>query len=143
MRRLAFLALLAIAASPAAADTASLTVQAGEWIQLFTPDVERVIGRSIRVDAASVVIAGTTRSFRQAEVLLRAEGVYPRGTTIYAQRSVDCRAGYAAVVQWSAIDATGRLLAGGAPGVSAVTKVHWDSPDGKTVKFACQGILPR
>ncbi|KHK92418.1 hypothetical protein [Novosphingobium malaysiense] len=137
------LLIAALVAAPAAAETATLTSQTGQWYQVFANDVESAIGRSVRVDSASVAVVGAGRQFRQAEVLLRDEGAYARGTTFYAQRSVNCQSGVTQVQQWSAVGPAGKAVASGALGTSPPRKVHWDSRDGKVLKFVCQGILPR
>ncbi|MCJ2188877.1 hypothetical protein [Novosphingobium beihaiensis] len=137
------LLLAAAIAAPATAATVELTVQAGQWVQVFANDVERATGRSVRVDTASVAAGGLGRQFRQASVLLRAQGPYPYGTTIYALRSVNCAAGQQATHQWSAVAPSGAVLGGQAYASPPVQKIHWDSQDGKVLKFICQGILPR
>lgn len=137
-----FLGVAAIAA-PALAATADITQAAGRWYRVFAGDVERAIGRSVRVDAASVANGGLGRQFRQASVLLYAQGSYPRGTTIYALRSVNCAAGQQATHIWRAIGPTGAVLGGQTSTSPAARTVHWDTQDGKVLKFVCQGILPR
>jgi hypothetical protein len=128
---------------PASADSVALTVQTGQWYQVFANDIERVIGRSVRVDAASVAPGGLGRQFRQAEVLLRTERGLPRGTRIYAQRSVDCRAGRQVTYRWSAVGPTSETLTGQTYTSPQISKIYWDSPDGKVLRFVCTGILPR
>ena len=137
------LLLAALAAAPAAAATVDLTVAAGQWVQVFPSDVERTLGRSVRVDAASVAAGGLGRQFRQAVVLLRAQGAYPAGTAIYALRSVNCTAGQALTYRWSAVGPAGAVLGGQTYASPQVQTVHWDTQDGKVLKFVCQGILPR
>lgn len=141
MRRLLLAA--ALIAAPAAAANAQLTVAAGQWVQVFANDVARTIGRTVRVDAASVAAGGLGVQFRQAATMLRAERPYPYGTTIYALRSVNCAAGLQTTHQWSAIAPTGAVLGAQTLASPAAQKIHWDTPDGKVLKFVCQGILPR
>ncbi|SFF90046.1 hypothetical protein SAMN05518801_10325 [Novosphingobium sp. CF614] len=143
MRRALPIAALFIAlpfAAPAVAQT--LSIQIGQWYQVFAPDIERAIGRSISVDAASVTAGGLGRQFREAQVLLRAERQYPRGTTVLQDRSVDCAGSLAATTHTRILYPTG-VLAGEWATPNAVQAVHWDSQDGKVLKFVCQGILPR
>ncbi|WP_067734524.1 hypothetical protein [Novosphingobium naphthalenivorans] len=141
MRRALLLA--ALAAAPATAATVELTVATGQWVQVFPNDVERATGRSVRVDAASVAAGGLGVQFRQAAVLLRAEGSYPYGTTIYALRSVNCAAGLQATYQWSAVGPSGAVLGTQTIASPTAQQIHWDTQDGKVLKFVCQGILPR
>lgn len=126
-------------AAPLAAQ--SVTVPTGQWYQVFAADIERAIGRSVRVDALSVAAGGLGRTFREAEVLLRASRQYPRGTTILSQRSVDCAGGRVMTTGFQVYSPTGAALAT-LPGTS-MRRIVWDSEDGKVLKFVCQGILPR
>ncbi|MCT2399251.1 hypothetical protein [Novosphingobium mangrovi (ex Huang et al. 2023)] len=137
------LLLAALVAVPAAAETAPLTLQTGQWYRIFSPDVERAIGRSVRVDAASVGPGGLGRQFRQVGVLLRKEGTYPKGTAIYARRSVNCQGGLKLTYEWSAVTPAGVAIGGQTYATPRVEKIHWDSQDGKVLRFVCQGILPR
>jgi len=137
------LLLAALVATPAAAQTATLTLQTGQWYQVFANDIERATGRSVRVDAASVVPGGLGRQFRQATVLLRKEGAYPRGTVFYTQRSVNCQAGRKMTHHWSAVAPNGAMIGDQVFASPVLEAVHWDSQDGKVLKFVCQGILPR
>lgn len=130
-----------IAAPGAAAET--LTVQTGQWYQIYSPDVERAIGRSVRIDLTSVAAGGLGVQFRQAAILLWAQDGYPYGTTIYAQRSVNCSAGYQVTYRWSAIGPNGAVLAAQAYASPQATKIQWDSQDGRVFKFVCQGVPSR
>ena len=121
---------------------ATLTVQTGKWVRLFTPEVENMLGYSVRVDAASVARGGLGRSFREAEVLLTARGSYPRGSVLYLQRSVDCAGNRVVTLQWQVTGPTGAML-GGSTGTGAVSRFAWDTPDGKILKYVCTGALPR
>ncbi|EJL33850.1 hypothetical protein [Novosphingobium sp. AP12] len=136
----AALALCALAAAPAAAQTLATT--AGSWVKVFALDVERTLGRSVRVDTASIVPGGLGRTFRQAEVMNRASRAYPRGTTRFALRSVDCTGGRVVTSAWQVVGPTGTAL-GTSAGASTVVRVNWDSEDGKVLRYICQGILPR
>lgn len=134
----------AVLAAPAAAQVLPvqvLTAPTGQWYQVFAPEIERVIGRSVRVDALSVAAGGLGRTFRQAEVLLWASGQYPRGTTLLSERTVDCTGGRVATTQWQVFGPTGAAL--GTFSGSGVQRINWDSQDGKVLRFICQGILPR
>lgn len=142
MRR-TLLAIAAMIAAPAAGKTATLTGQNGQWYQVFPTDVESAIGHSVRVDAASITTGGLGRQFRQANVLLRAEGSYPYGTVIYAARSVNCAASQQVTYSWSAVSPTGAVLSSQTSASPQVQTVHWDSEDGKVLRFVCNGILPR
>lgn len=130
----------ALFASPAL--PADQDPRAGSWQRIFPLDVERALGRSISVDVASVVPGGLGRTFREAELLLRDHGGYPRGTAFYHQRSVDCAGGRVATARTLAVAADGRAL-GAFAGEGTVGRVHWDSQDGKVLGFVCRGILPR
>lgn len=139
MRRLALGAALALLAAPALGQ--AVPVQTGQWVQVFAPDVERALGRSVRIDVASIVGGGLGRSFREAEVLLVANRHYPRGATILTQRSVDCARGRVVTSGWQVLGPTGLALGAGTGG--QVRKVAWDGEDGKVLKMVCQGIRPR
>jgi hypothetical protein len=134
------LVLCALAALPVGAQTLATT--AGSWVKVFALDVERNLGRSVRVDTASVVPGGLGRTFRQAEVMNRASRAYPRGTTRFALRSVDCTGDRVVTSAWQVVGPTGTAL-GTSAGASAISRVNWDSEDGKVLRYVCQGILPR
>lgn len=136
------LAAAACALAPVAGTAQVLATAAGKWVRIFAMDLERTIGRSVRVDAASVVRGGLGVNFREAEVMGRASGAYPRGTTRFSARSVDCTRGRVVTTQWQAIGANGRSLAS-STGATAVMPVQWDSADGKVLRYVCTGILPR
>lgn len=130
----------ALVVAPASAQTLAAT--AGTWVKVFALDVERSLGRSVRVDAASVASGGLGRNFRQAEVMNRASRAYPRGTTRFSLRSVDCTGGRVVTSQWQVVGPTGAALATSA-GASTVARVEWDSEDGKVLRYVCTGVLPR
>lgn len=134
------LALCALVTTPVAAQTLATT--AGTWVKVFALDVERTLGRSVRVDTASVVPGGLGRTFRQAEVMNRANRAYPRGTTRFALRSVDCTGGRVVTTQWQVVGPTGTAL-GTSVGAGSIGRINWDSEDGKVLRYVCQGILPR
>jgi hypothetical protein len=134
-------ALALVATAPALGATAAIPT-AGKWVRLFAPDVERVLGRSVRVDAASVATGGLGRTFREAEVMLNATANTPRGTTALSVRSVDCSGGRVVTTRWQVLGPTGSVLAS-STGASGVTRIAWDSRDGKVLRYVCQGILPR
>ncbi|HUD27990.1 MAG TPA: hypothetical protein VMQ93_03900 [Novosphingobium sp.] len=133
-------ATLVCAAVPAGAQVLATT--AGKWVKVFALDIERSLGRSVRVDAASVVPGGLGRNFRQAEVMNRASRAYPRGTTRFSARSVDCTGGRVVTTQWQVIGPNGAAL-GASTGASAISRVQWDSEDGKVLRYVCTGVLPR
>jgi hypothetical protein len=139
---IAALALCALTAAPVLAATDTLTVASGRWIRLFVPDIERTVGYSVRVDAASVVASDTVRSFREAQVMLRAQGSYPQGTTLFAQRRVACTGTQVQTLQWRVIGPTGAVL-GTSTTAGAVAGFNWDTLDGKVLKYVCTGTLPR
>lgn len=134
-------ALALVLAVPAPAATTAIPI-AGKWVRIFAPDVERVFGRSVNIDAASVAPGGLGRTFREGEVMLNATGGYPRGTTALSVRSVDCKGGRVVTTRWQILGPTGAVLAN-STGASGVTGIAWDSRDGKVLRYVCQGILPR
>lgn len=135
-------AAFALALVPAAGGAQVLATTAGKWVRIFVLDVERTIGRSVRVDAASVAPGGLGVNFRQAEVMNRASRAYPRGTTRFSARSVDCAGSRVVTTQWQVVGPKGTALAA-SPGPGAVTRVQWESEDGKALRYVCTGILPR
>lgn len=137
-------ALCACAATPVVADTAisDTAIAAGNWVKVFSLDVERALGRSTRIDTTSVVAGGIGRTFREAQVMLNASGRYARGSTAFLARSVDCRGSRVVTTQWRVIGPTGTVL-GTSTGVGTVGRVVWDSEDGKVLRYVCRGILPR
>lgn len=137
----ASLALVALAATPAAADT-MLKVLTGKWVKVFAVDVERLLGRSIRIDAASVVSGGLGRTFREAVVILNPTPQLARGSTAFSVRSVDCSGGRVVNLQWRVIGPTGAPL-GASTVAGPVTRFDWNSEDGKVLKYVCMGVLPR
>jgi hypothetical protein len=136
------LVLAALTAVPVLAATDTLTASTGRWVRLFVPDIERAVGYSVRVDAASVTTSGTVRGFREAEVMLRAQGSYPQGTTLFLQRRVACAGSEVQTLQWRVIGPTGAVL-GTSTTASAAAGFGWDTLDGKVLKYVCTGTLPR
>lgn len=140
MRLAPLLALVAMATTAAAEP---LTAPAGQWHRILSLDVERAIGRSMRVDAASVSAGGLGMRFRQLTVLLRAEGSYPYRTAIYAKRSVDCTRGLQLTSRWTALSPGGTVLAARNYANPQVMQIQWDLQDGGVFKFVCRGRLSR
>jgi len=124
------------------AGAATVAVQAGNWVRLFTRDIENVLGYAVHVDTASIAPGGLGRSFREAEVMLAAHGGYPSGSTLTLQRSVDCAGSRAMTAAWQVTGPTGRAL-GTSTTPGAVSRVAWESPDGKVLRYVCTGVLPR
>jgi hypothetical protein len=141
MNRLRRTALLTAGLTTALLLAQGANAQTGQWYQVFSPEIERTIGRRVHVDAASVAPGGLGRTFSEADVLLRANRQYPRGTVIQSQRSVDCTGGRVATLSTQVLGPTGAALGTFADGT--VHRINWDSQDGKVLKFVCQGILPR
>lgn len=139
MKRLLLLAALAAAPPLGAAET--LTVQTGQWYRIFAPEVEQALGKRVQVDIASIVPGGLGRQFRQVTVLLWDQSGLPAGTTVYAQRSVECTRGLQLTSRWSAIGPQGTLLASRT--ATRATVVNWDSQDGRVIRFVCQGVPSR
>ena len=137
----AALAFVALAATPAAADT-TLKVLTGKWVKVFAVDVERLLGRSIRIDAASVVPGGLGRTFREAVVILNPTSQLARGSTAFSVRSVDCAGGRVVTTQWRLIGPTGGQI-GASTVAGQVTRFDWNSEDGKVLKYICMGVRPR
>ncbi|PNU03968.1 hypothetical protein A8V01_04950 [Novosphingobium guangzhouense] len=133
-----------MAGIPVAAMAAApvLTTTSGSWVRVFTQEVETAVGRSVRVDAASMKAGGLGRSFRELDVLTKNRGALPRGTMQFMLRSVNCATGTTRVEQWQMIGANGATLGGSAtPGTAQ--RVRWDNEDGLVIRYVCQGILPR
>ncbi|MEE4451801.1 hypothetical protein [Novosphingobium resinovorum] len=142
MRLALALALATVPFAAATAATSTLTAASGSWVRLFTRDVETALGRSVRVDAASVTAGGLGRSFRELDVLVKARGRYPAGTRQFSLRSVDCNTGRVRMEQWQLVSASGAVLDGSAvPG--SIERVQWDKQDGLVLRYVCQGIVPR
>lgn len=144
MTALRLVAAMALGLAPVAALAAGadLTAPGGRWVRLFTPNIENTLGRSIRVDAASITAGGLGRTFREADVLVNATGKYPRGTTQYSLRSVDCLGGRVRLEQWQLVGPRGVTLGSSTtPGLPQ--RVAWDKEDGMVVRYVCKGIVPR
>lgn len=128
--------------SAMAADTVADTMRAGTWQRIFAIDVERTIGRSVRVDLSSLAAGGLGRSFKQSDTLLGNRGGLPAGATVYYLRSVNCASGANMTHSWIAYAANGTVIAQGSV-PSAPQPTRWDSAEGRVLGYVCKGILPR
>ncbi|MFS0848507.1 hypothetical protein AB3M93_03420 [Novosphingobium panipatense] len=134
---------LALALMPVTAVAATSALNGpGNWVRLFNRDMEILIGRTIHVDAASVKAGGLGRTFREIDVLVKARGRLPRGTTQYMLRSIDCGTGRVRLEQWQLFAPDGSSL-GGSTAPGAAQRVRWNKEDGMVIRYVCQGILPR
>jgi len=141
---LRLLVALVLAGAPvvSVAATSTLTATSGNWVRVFKQEVETAVGRSVRIDTASMRAGGLGRTFRELDVLTKAQGQMPRGTMQFMLRSVNCTAGTTRVEQWQVLNPGGAPLGGSAtPG--ATQRVRWDNEDGLVIRYVCQGILPR
>lgn len=131
-----------MAAAAGAAATSTLTSPSGNWVRLFRQDVETAVGRSVRIDTASIRAGGLGKSFRELDVLTKARGQLPRDTMQFMVRSVNCSAGTTRIEQWQLLAPSGATLSGSAiPGT--IERVRWDNEDGLVIRYVCKGILPR
>lgn len=136
------LALAAVAlALPASLYAAPLPP--GQWQRLFARDVERTLGRAVLVDTASIRIAGNTRTYIEANVLQSRRGAYPKGTTLYYRRAVNCAGGRHRIVSWSIVAPDGRTIGSGTNSSPQSGALQWDTAQGKVLGYVCRGILPR
>lgn len=132
-------------AMPAAAksNSTTATVRTGNWQRVFALEMEVVLGRQVSIDIASYAPGGLGKQFRQAETLLRDEGIVPRGSTVYSQHSVNCATGQSTTYGWTTVGPTGAVLASRTIANPQVARLQWDSADGRVLGFVCRGIRPR
>ncbi len=141
--RLLIAAGLSATAAMASAGTVQMgAMQAGAWKRLFRPDVEKVIGKRIYIDSASVVAGGMGRNFRQADTLLGNTQTFAKGTTIYYRRSVDCTNARSVTYAWHAVNVRGEALGSATVPSATVQTFGWDTPQGKVLGYVCKGIRP-
>ena len=131
-------ALVTLTAGHAAAQSAQ-----PRWYRVFADGIERAMGRSVRVDLASIAPGGLGRQFVEADVLLRKERGHAPGTAFVIDRSVDCARGRAMTLRTRVLAPTGALLGEWTNPSPQPQAVFWDAPDGKVLRFVCRGVPAR
>lgn len=139
---LAAAVLIAALHAGARAATPDLASREGRWVRVLNRAVERLAGRSVSIDATSIQTVGTSRTFRELDVLIKDKSPLPSGTMQFMRRSVICAAGTTRVEQWRLVASNGAVLGGSTtPGV--VQRVRWDNEDGMVMRYVCSGVLQR
>ncbi len=104
--------------------------------------MERLIGREIHVDRASIKPGRLGLIFKERHIILKGNGIQKAGSSMDFERTVDCKGGRSQTYRTSIYSANGKRSPDNGPQESPVKRVDWDSVDGGVLRLVCHGTLP-
>jgi hypothetical protein len=118
------------------------SAQASNWRHVFSTPMERLIGREIHVDRASIKPGRLGLIFKERHIILKGNGIQKAGSSMDFERTVDCKGGRSQTYRTSIYSANGKRSPDNGPQESPVKRVDWDSVDGGVLRLVCHGTLP-
>lgn len=118
------------------------SAQSTSWWHVFSTQMERLIGREIHVDRASIKPGRLGLTFQERHILLKGNGLQAAGSFMILQRTVDCKGGRSQTYRTTFYSPNGKLWPDSSPQEDPVKRIDWGSVDGGVLKFVCTGKLP-